>query len=79
MDFINNLNYELGNLIGLTLFDPQHSISLVIRLVINLIVVSIIARYLYYPRSSCDCRWQEHRLKHIEDYGLRQCPQSGKW
>ncbi len=51
MDFINNLNYELGNLIGLTLFDPQHSISLVIRLVINLIVVSVIARYLYYPRS----------------------------
>ncbi len=51
MDFINNLNYELGNLIGLTLFDPQHSISLVIRFVINLIVVSIIARYLYYPRS----------------------------
>ena len=51
MDFIHNLNYELGNLIGLTLFDPQHSISLVIRLVINLIVVSIIARYLYYPRS----------------------------
>ncbi len=51
MDFIHNLNYELGNLIGLTLFDPQHSISLVIRLVINLIVVSVIARYLYYPRS----------------------------
>ncbi len=51
MDFIHNLNYELGNLIGLTLFDPQHSISLVIRFVINLIVVSIIARYLYYPRS----------------------------
>ena len=51
MDFINNLNYELGNLIGLTLFDPQHSISLVIRFVINLIVVSVIARYLYYPRS----------------------------
>ena len=51
MDFIHNLNYELGNLIGLTLFDPQHSISLVIRFVINLIVVSVIARYLYYPRS----------------------------
>ena len=51
MDFINNLNYDLGNLIGLTLFDPQHSISLVIRLVINLIVVSVVARYLYYPRS----------------------------
>ena len=51
MDFINNLNYELGNLIGLTLFDPQHSISLVIRFVINMIVVSVIARYLYYPRS----------------------------
>ena len=51
MDFFNDINYELGNLIGLTLFDPQHSISLVIRLVINLIVVSVIARYLYYPRS----------------------------
>ncbi len=51
MDFFNDINYELGNLIGLTLFDPQHFISLVMRLVINLIVVSIIARYLYYPRS----------------------------
>jgi len=51
MDFFNDINYELGNLIGLTLFDPQHSISLVIRLVVNLIVVSVIARYLYYPRS----------------------------
>ncbi len=51
MDFFNDINYELGNLIGLTLFDPQHFISLVMRLVINMIVVSIIARYLYYPRS----------------------------
>jgi len=51
MDFFNNINYELGNLIGLTLFDPQHFISLVMRLVINLIVVSIIARCFYYPHS----------------------------
>lgn len=51
MDFINNINYELGNLIGLTLFDPQHFASLVMRLVINLVVVSIIARGFYYPRS----------------------------
>ena len=51
MDFINNLNYELGNLIGLTLFDPQHFISLVMRFVINLLVVTIIARCFYYPRS----------------------------
>jgi hypothetical protein len=51
MDFINNLNYELGNLIGLTLFDPQHFISLVMRFFINLIAVSIIARFFYFPRS----------------------------
>jgi len=51
MDFITDLNYQLGNLIGLTLFDPQHFISLVMRFIINLIVVSIIARYFYYPRS----------------------------
>jgi hypothetical protein len=51
MEIIQNLNYELGNLIGLTLFDPQHFISLVMRFVINLIVVCIIARGFYYPHS----------------------------
>ena len=51
MDFFNDINYQLGNLIGLTLFDPQHFISLVMRFVINLIVVTIIARCFYYPRS----------------------------
>ncbi|MCR4920367.1 MAG: DUF4956 domain-containing protein [Bacteroidaceae bacterium] len=51
MDIISRLNYELGNFIGVTLFDPQHFVSLVIRFLINLIVVSIIARCFYYPRS----------------------------
>ena len=51
MGFIQDLNYELGNLIGLTLFDPQHFISLVMRFLINLIVVTVIARYFYYPHS----------------------------
>lgn len=51
MDFFNDINYQLGNAIGLTLFDPQHFISLVMRFVINLIVVTIIARYFYFPRS----------------------------
>ena len=51
MDFIQDLNYQLGNLIGLTLFDPQHFVSLVMRFFINLLAVSIIARYFYYPHS----------------------------
>ena len=51
MDFFNDINYELGNMIGLTLFDPQHFISLVMRFIINLLVVTIIARCFYYPRS----------------------------
>jgi len=51
MEIFNDINYELGNLIGLTLFDPQHFISLVMRFAINLIVVSIIARAFYFPRS----------------------------
>ena len=51
MDFFNDINYQLGNLIGLTLFDPQHFISLLVRLLINLAVVSIIARCFYFPRS----------------------------
>ena len=51
MEIIQNLNYELGNLIGLTLFDPQHFISLVMRFIINLIVVIVIARCFYFPRG----------------------------
>ena len=51
MDFFNDINYQLGNLIGLTLFDPQHFISLIMRFVINLAVVCIIARCFYFPRS----------------------------
>ena len=51
MDFLNDINYQLGNMIGLTLFDPQHFISLVMRFIINLIVVIVIARVFYFPRS----------------------------
>ena len=50
MDF-TQINNELGNLLGVTLFDPQQFTSLVIRFFINLVVVYIIARYFYYPRS----------------------------
>ena len=50
MDF-SQINYTVGNLFGVTLFDPQQFISLVSRFLINLIVVSIIARRFYYPRS----------------------------
>ena len=51
MEILNDINYQLGNMIGLTLFDPQHFISLVMRFVINYIVVTIIARRFYSPRS----------------------------
>ena len=51
MGTLNDINYQLGNLIGLTLFDAQHFISLVMRFIINLVVVTIIARRFYYPRS----------------------------
>ena len=51
MDFLNDINYQLGNMIGLTLLDPQHFISLVMRFIINLIVVTIIARCFYFPRG----------------------------
>lgn len=45
------INYTLGQTFGVTLFDPQQFTSLVIRFVINLIVVILIARKFYYPRS----------------------------
>lgn len=51
MDFINNLNYELGNMIGMTFFDPMQFLSLAIRFVINFAVVYAIARFFYYPKS----------------------------
>jgi len=50
MDF-TQINYTLGQTFGVTLFDPQQFTSLVIRFVINLIVVILIARKFYYPRS----------------------------
>ena len=50
MDF-SQLNYDFGNQFGVTLFDPQQFISLLIRFVINLVVVSFIARKFYYPHS----------------------------
>lgn len=51
MDFIQDLNYQLGNLIGLTLFDPQHFVSLVMRFLINLVAVTVIDRFFYFPHS----------------------------
>ncbi|MCR5820508.1 MAG: DUF4956 domain-containing protein [Bacteroidaceae bacterium] len=48
---INQINYALGEMFGVTLFDPQQFISLVIRFLINLAVVSFIANKFYYPRS----------------------------
>ena len=50
MDF-TLINNQLGDMFGVTLFDPQQFISLVLRFVINLIVVFTIARYFYYPHS----------------------------
>ena len=50
MDF-TLINNQLGDMLGVTLFDPQQFISLIIRFVINLVVVYTIARYFYYPRS----------------------------
>ncbi len=50
-EFISNWNYELGNMIGMTFFEPMQFLSLIIRFVLNFTVVAIIARYFYYPRS----------------------------
>ena len=51
METFNDINYQLGNLIGLTLFDPQHFISLLMRFIVNLLAVTVIARCFYYPRG----------------------------
>ena len=50
MDF-TQLNYQLGQQFGLTFIDPQQFISLLLRFLVNLIVVTIIARCFYFPRS----------------------------
>jgi len=50
MDF-TQINNQLGDLFGVTLFDPQQFISLVLRFIINLVVVFTISRFFYYPHS----------------------------
>ena len=50
MDF-TQLNYQLGQQFGLTFIDPQQFISLLLRFLVNLVVVTIIARCFYFPRS----------------------------
>ena len=52
MDILHNINQQLGQLIGMTLFDTQEFISFLIRFLINLAVVVIIARGFYYPKSN---------------------------
>ena len=51
METFNEINYQLGNLIGLTLFDPLHFTSLLMRFIVNLVAVTVIARCFYYPRG----------------------------
>ena len=50
MDF-TQINNQLGDMFGVTLFDPQQFISLVLRFFINLVVVFAISRFFYYPHS----------------------------
>ena len=52
MNLFSDINNQLGNMIGVTLFDPMQFLSLAIRFVINFVVVAIIARYFYYPKSN---------------------------
>lgn len=51
MDMFSTINYDLGNMIGMTFFDPMQFLSLVIRFLINFVVVTVIARCFYYPGS----------------------------
>ncbi len=48
---LQELNYSLGNAIGMTFLEPKAFISLLIRFVINFAVVAVIARCFYYPQS----------------------------
>ena len=50
-DFISNWNYELGNMIGMTFFEPMQFMSMIIRFILNFVVVTIIARGFYFPKS----------------------------
>lgn len=52
MDFFSDINYRMAELIRITFFDPKQFVSLVIRFVINFIVVAVIARYFYFPKSN---------------------------
>ncbi|MGM9620762.1 MAG: DUF4956 domain-containing protein [Bacteroidaceae bacterium] len=52
MDFFADINYRMGELMGITFFDPKQFVSLVIRFIINFAVVAIIARYFYFPKSN---------------------------
>lgn len=52
MDFFSDINYRMAELIGITFFGPKQFVSLVIRFVINFIVVAVIARYFYFPKSN---------------------------
>lgn len=52
MDFFSDINYRMAELIGITFFDSKQFVSLVIRFVINFIVVAVIARYFYFPKSN---------------------------
>ena len=51
MEFFNDINNQLGNMLGVTLLDPMQFISLAIRFLINFSVVTIIARCFYYTKS----------------------------
>ena len=50
-DQLADLNYLFGNNIGVTFFDPTQFFSLLIRSLINLVVVVVIARVFYFPKS----------------------------
>ncbi len=51
MEVFQNLNQEMGSLIGMTIFSPEQFVSFLIRFVLNFTVVSIIARVFYFPKS----------------------------
>ena len=43
-EFISNWNYELGNMIGMTFFEPMQFMSMIIRFILNFVVVAKIGR-----------------------------------
>ena len=48
---LERLNYMCGEAIGMTLFDSNSFLSLLIRFCITAVVVCVIARCFYYPKS----------------------------